>query len=694
MAGIEEFVWTEKYRPDSLDGVRGNDVIVNRMKEWVDDKSMPNVLFAGPQGVGKTAMAVAFAKDKYGDDWKQHFKQLNASDDRGIDVVRDEVKSFAQLSTVSDYQFKIIFLDEADALCLPPGTEVITGYPSSPEVKPIEEVAEEGESIPSVDFETNELQSDTGKVLETGEAEFYDITFSDGRETTASARHPFFVVGDDEELQEIQVQDLESGDKVADFNDEIGVTRCEICEDWTGNSRFCCKECKNKAHSERMSDPSFNNTKGEERPDEVTKKISDSLSDGTMAGENNPNWNGDWHGPTMDEVSNEKYEEWCSNISEASQGKELTEEHKRAIARGVVESIYGEVPEDYTYEEGYRSSYLPDEGYVECEICDEECKVGGRDGIYVHHIDGDRDNNDDQNLMTVCPKCHNMTCHDVRERFLEPGWEENSNRPNPTPTADGGRQEVETVEVESVEFSHEGKAYNITMEGTPNFMLANGLLTHNTRDAQPALRRVMEDYSDRTRFFLSCNYPNKIIDPIQSRCTVFRVEPLDDDKLFSLLEDVATQQDVSYSPDQLDEIVQLTDGDARNAIHTLQSVVVDGKISDETLDVLAVYPNRESVEEVFTLALAGEQEEAMEQMDTILSRGVDPASLCNEFVHHIKTSGQLPEDAKVKMMDKVADTEWRILNGSKPQIQFNALIANLRVAQHLSLEPYRRDNDN
>jgi len=110
MVSVESKIWVEKHRPRSVSEIKGNKQIVDLLSGWVDDDSLPNILFAGPAGVGKTAATVAFARDKYGDDWQNHLLQLNASDDRGIDVVRDEVKDFARLSTVADYEFKLIFL--------------------------------------------------------------------------------------------------------------------------------------------------------------------------------------------------------------------------------------------------------------------------------------------------------------------------------------------------------------------------------------------------------------------------------------------------------------------------------------------------------------------------------------------------------------------------------------------------------
>lgn len=109
-------IWIEKYRPRTLDEVVGQDEIVQRLKGYVERKNIPHLLFSGPPGTGKTATSIALARDLFGENWRDNFIEMNASDERGIDVVRHKIKEFARTAPIGNAPFKIIFLDEADAL--------------------------------------------------------------------------------------------------------------------------------------------------------------------------------------------------------------------------------------------------------------------------------------------------------------------------------------------------------------------------------------------------------------------------------------------------------------------------------------------------------------------------------------------------------------------------------------------------
>jgi len=109
-------IWTEKYRPKTFDELVGQEEIVKRVRNLTNSLNIPHLLFAGPAGTGKSSLALIIVKELFGDKWKENYLELNASDERGIDVVRQKVKDFARTRSLSQISFKVIFLDEADAL--------------------------------------------------------------------------------------------------------------------------------------------------------------------------------------------------------------------------------------------------------------------------------------------------------------------------------------------------------------------------------------------------------------------------------------------------------------------------------------------------------------------------------------------------------------------------------------------------
>ncbi|MDD1701435.1 MAG: replication factor C small subunit [Methanoregula sp.] len=109
-------IWIEKYRPAKLADIVGQDEIVERLTSYVKTGNLPHLLFTGSAGVGKTTAAVSLAREFFGESWQMNFRELNASDERGIDVVRNQIKQFARTTPLGEATFKILFLDEADAL--------------------------------------------------------------------------------------------------------------------------------------------------------------------------------------------------------------------------------------------------------------------------------------------------------------------------------------------------------------------------------------------------------------------------------------------------------------------------------------------------------------------------------------------------------------------------------------------------
>ena len=247
---------------------------------------------------------------------------------------------------------------------------------------------------------------------------------------------------------------------------------------------------------------------------------------------------------------------------------------------------------------------------------------------------------------------------------------------------------IDTVRTKIKNFASQGgvlgdKGFNIVMLDEVDNM---------TRDAQPAMRRIMEDYSDRTRFFLICNYPNKLIDPIQSRTAPLQMSPLNFDQIVDLLEHVSTEEDLQYNEDQLETIAEQSDGDARKAIHTLQSATSEGVVVDEFVESVVSLVDEDDVEAMMRLAINQEQEDAMDMLDNMIRDGIDTQALCDVMVDVVRGMDEIPADSRALMADKIAEAEWRILHGSSPRTQLYSLIADLRMARHMSLDPYREES--
>jgi len=109
-------IWTEKYRPSQFSRVVGQDDTIKRVESLTNSLNIPHLLFAGPAGTGKSTLALIIVKELFKKNWKENYLELNASDERGINIVREKVKNFARTKSLGDVNFKIIILDEADAL--------------------------------------------------------------------------------------------------------------------------------------------------------------------------------------------------------------------------------------------------------------------------------------------------------------------------------------------------------------------------------------------------------------------------------------------------------------------------------------------------------------------------------------------------------------------------------------------------
>ena len=118
---MENISLVEKYRPNKIENIIEQKNIINALKKTIVNQNIPHLLFYGSSGVGKTSVALALVKNLFNKyNYKDRLLELNASDERGIQIVREKIKNFAKLSVNNDKsaKFKVIILDEADSMTL------------------------------------------------------------------------------------------------------------------------------------------------------------------------------------------------------------------------------------------------------------------------------------------------------------------------------------------------------------------------------------------------------------------------------------------------------------------------------------------------------------------------------------------------------------------------------------------------
>jgi len=203
-----------------------------------------------------------------------------------------------------------------------------------------------------------------------------------------------------------------------------------------------------------------------------------------------------------------------------------------------------------------------------------------------------------------------------------------------------------------------------------------------TSDAQQALRRTMEIYSDVTRFILSCNYSSKIIEPIQSRTAVFRFLALSKEDVESMVRRVEKEEGISIDTDAKDAIFYISEGDMRRAMNIMQGASFHSKkITSELVYSLGSAAHPENIREIMKLALEGKFMEAKKKAEHIMVKyGLSGEDLVIQLYKEVP-SLDIDEVSKVYLIDKIGEYNFRIVEGANDRIQIDALLAQLMLAK-------------
>ena len=199
-----------------------------------------------------------------------------------------------------------------------------------------------------------------------------------------------------------------------------------------------------------------------------------------------------------------------------------------------------------------------------------------------------------------------------------------------------------------------------------------------TRAAQTALRRIMETSSRTSRFILICNYSNKIIEPIQSRCAIFRFSKLEKQAMIEHIINIAQKENLKLFPDVAEKIIEYSDGDLRYAINALQTAAAygSGEITEKTILQVVGEANPKQVQLMLTKALNGNFIEARKMMyDLIGQYGFSGSEIVRQMQRELMKVSYLSDSQKADLTNTIGEYDFRLTQGANSDIQLSALLA-------------------
>jgi replication factor C small subunit len=196
-----------------------------------------------------------------------------------------------------------------------------------------------------------------------------------------------------------------------------------------------------------------------------------------------------------------------------------------------------------------------------------------------------------------------------------------------------------------------------------------------TSESQTALRRIMEEFSSGTRFILTANYTSGIIEPIQSRCAIFRFTRLPKEDAVAHLESICKREKVKYEREALVTLYELSEGDLRRAINQLQAAASIGPVDVQNLRKISGASKRSSVKDLVQLAVKGDFSSARELLvELLFVYGIPERDMLKYIFEEASSIKTLDQGELARVM---AEYDYRLVEGAHPEIQLSALLAEL-----------------
>lgn len=204
-----------------------------------------------------------------------------------------------------------------------------------------------------------------------------------------------------------------------------------------------------------------------------------------------------------------------------------------------------------------------------------------------------------------------------------------------------------------------------------------------TNDAQNALRRTMESYTQTCRFIMSCNYSSKIIEPLQSRCSVYRFKRLSRDTIKKRLKYILDCEKVEYDDAGLDAVAYIAEGDVRHAVNILQSAATLGKVDEKNVYSTSSAARPQDIQSVIELALCGKFLDARNMVDRLMmSYGMSGEDILLQMNREVMNLPNVADEIKVKVIDLVGEANFTLVEGANERIQLEALLARIMLLKN------------
>ncbi len=620
---VLEIPWVEKYRPRRLDDIVDQEHVVERLKAYVNRGDMPNLLFAGPPGTGKTTAALCLSRELFGEHWRDNFLELNASvsADTPILVRRDSEVRRVTFEDLDSWYFgdrggEYVDVSDLEVLTVDSNLRVTWARVSKL-------IRHRTRKILRVHLEN-------GTIELTGNHSVMVLDEDGLRATRASEikRGSFllsFVAEFDEQPTDggTVVTSVGSGSRISNTIYDLPVeVRVELLRELADDGVIDASKdvSVDLAWLARISGVESRVTNdgveliwetrtGDLLPADPVLKLVERLE---------PDLVDDLESWVFDgRISKETVRNVLSSVNP----KNLRGDAKRAyrMLRTLIRSdVHAVKVEDL--------DVMDYDGYVyDVSVPGNEMFFAGEVPVLLH-------NSDERGIDVIRTKVKNF----ARTRPM------------------GGAQ-----------------FKIIFLDEADNL----------TRDSQQALRRIMEMYSDACRFILAANYSSAIIDPIQSRCVVFKFTKLPESAIKERLKEIAESEGVEITEDALDAIVYVSEGDMRRAINVLQAAAALGReIDEDTVFQIAATARPEEVREMIHHAWNGDFDRARELLHELLTKyGMSGEDVVRQVHREIFDMDEIPDEAIPELVNAVGDFEYRLVRGSDERIQLEALLARIHA---------------